>query len=434
MFFNRKKFFDGVKVHIDRTLTQQQVDGLNRLLKCMEADRYVTNVPLVAYILATVLRETGATFTPIHEYGGKAYFIKRYGGQTRKGKELGNDTPEEGYDYAGKGDTQVTGESNYEKLEVALKREYPEVIAEFERRTGRKFDLTVGDQPNDKKDPQNMLDPVISYISMSYGMRTGLFTGRKIGTFVGPNKRQYKAARAVINGTDHDDEIADSAKKFEKILNAALEDDPVTVTEAFPPLEVLPPAPEPEIVPAAQETAATPAVETVVVQQVIPEADPAPSSSASEPPPDESMLGELEKKAVGIGNRWTALPAIVTTGLLGVWNWATSAEGMVTLGFFAAAAIIVVVYMLNTSGRNAGKEKRLQEERDKNAERAHQMALKEVELKLQREKQAHETQIALIAAGADPKKNNIVIQPMPILNSDPSPTETNSGGEEGASA
>ena len=110
---------------------------------------------------------------------GKAYFIRRYGSQTKVGKRLGNDTPEEGADYAGRGDVQITGETNYEKAEAALREFYPEIVAEFERRTGKRFDLTVGDQPDDKRDPDNAMDPAIAYAIMSFGMRTGMFTDRK---------------------------------------------------------------------------------------------------------------------------------------------------------------------------------------------------------------------------------------------------------------
>lgn len=208
-------------------LSQQQVNGLNRLLTGIENDPHIPAPPIgifyAAYMLATVKRETAHTFTPIHEYGGRQYFINRYGGQTRKGRELGNDTPEEGFYYAGKSDVQVTGESNYEKLEVALRREYPKEVAEWERRTGKVFDLTVGDQSNDTSDPSNILDPVLSYIAMSYGMRTGLYTGRRLSQYIVNGQPNYKGMRAIINGNDHDDEIAADARRFEKILMASRE-------------------------------------------------------------------------------------------------------------------------------------------------------------------------------------------------------------------
>jgi putative chitinase len=217
MKFDRKKFFDSYRERFGK-LSPLQVKGLSELLNFIEADRHITKLPYVSYIFATVKRETDSTFHPIHEYGGKAYFVRRYGGQTRKGKELGNDTPEEGYYYAGKGYPQTTGESNYEKAEVAIRREYPEIVKDFEKRTGKHFDLTVGDQPNDESDPANMMDPAIAYATMSYGMRKGMFTGHKFSDHLDETPPNYKEARRIINGTDHWIEIAADAKKFEQVL------------------------------------------------------------------------------------------------------------------------------------------------------------------------------------------------------------------------
>lgn len=218
--FDRKTFFDGYRAKFGK-LDQQQVRGLDRLLSGIEQDPHIKDIRWAAYMLATVKHETAHTFQPIHEYGGKAYFVKRYGGQTRKGKELGNDTPDEGYYYAGKGDVQTTGESNYEKAEIALRREYPELVAEFERRTGKHFDLTVGDQENDETDPMNMLDPAISYAVMSYGMRHGMFTGKNLADYIKAQFCDYREARRIINGLDKADAIAKIASTFEGILRAA---------------------------------------------------------------------------------------------------------------------------------------------------------------------------------------------------------------------
>jgi len=220
MKLNRKKFFDAYRVEFGG-LTQAQVNGLEQLLGFIENDRYVTTVEVGGFLLGTTKHETADTYKPIHEYGGKAYFIKRYGGQTRKGKELGNDTPEEGYDYAGKGYPQTTGESNYERLEDALRIEYPEIIADFEKRTGKRFDLTVGDQPNDKSDPQNMLDPAIAYVSMSYGSRVGLFTGRKLSQYDLKTDAGRKGSRRIINGQDKATLIAGYIAQFIQILKAS---------------------------------------------------------------------------------------------------------------------------------------------------------------------------------------------------------------------
>jgi hypothetical protein len=222
--FDRKKVFDGLRAW-QGGLSQEQVTGLNFILDSVEQDRYVTRISWLAYMLATVKHETADTYHPIHEYGGRNYFIRRYGGQTAKGRELGNDTPEEGAFYAGQGFVQLTGEANYERMELALRREYPEIVADFQRRTGRTFDLTVGDQPNDSGDSANAQDPMIAYAIMSYGMRNGSFTGRKLSNYLAANTIQdYLHARKIINGMDKAELIAGYAQHFESILRHAQSD------------------------------------------------------------------------------------------------------------------------------------------------------------------------------------------------------------------
>ena len=131
MKFNRQLFFAGYRKSFGG-ITQSQVNGINFILDAAEQDSHLKKVEWLGYMLATSKHETADTFKPIHEYGSRNYFIRRYGSQTRVGKQLGNDTPEEGYFYSGVGDVQLTGESNFEKAEDALRREYPELIADFE--------------------------------------------------------------------------------------------------------------------------------------------------------------------------------------------------------------------------------------------------------------------------------------------------------------
>jgi putative chitinase len=221
MNFDRPKFFEGFRLRFG-SIKQAQVDALDQLLAFIENDRYMDDVRWIAYApLATTYHETAYTFLPIHEYGGRKYFIQRYGGQTPLGKRLGNDTPEEGAIYAGEGDVQLTGEANYERAETELRKQYPEVIADFERRTGRVFDLTVGDQPGDEKDPENAGDPIIAYCIMSAGMRQGWFTGKKLSDYISDKGCDFLNARRIINGLDKATTIESYANRFLKILEGA---------------------------------------------------------------------------------------------------------------------------------------------------------------------------------------------------------------------
>jgi hypothetical protein len=321
MKFNRKKFFDVYRIEFGE-LTQAQVNGLEQLLSFIESDRYVTTVEVAAFLLGTTKHEAADTYKPIHEYGGKAYFIKRYGGQTRKGKELGNDTPEEGYDYAGKGYPQTTGESNYERLEDALRIEYPEIIADFERRTGKRFDLTVGDQPNDKSDPQNMLDPAIAYVSMSYGSRVGLFTGRKLSQYDLKTDVGRKGSRRIINGQDKATLIAGYIAQFIKILKASKVSGSTSTQSASPTAPSITPTDKPP------EASMTPTnIETDVVQNA------------------DTIINEesLVDKASGLGDKFQSFQGVLDKFGFSVDN-AKRSLGTVLLTWFKAigSALMVV--------------------------------------------------------------------------------------------
>lgn len=250
--FDREKLFDGLRDWRGVVLPNQ-VKGLNFLIDCIEQDKFMTRLDWVAYALATTQHETAYTFLPVHEYGGRQYFINRYGGHTRKGRELGNDTPEEGAIYAGRGDVQLTGESNYERMEVALRREYPELIERFEQRTGKNFDLTVGDQPNDIRDPDNAQDPEIAYAIMSYGMRKGSFTGKKLSDYFN-SKRDWFNARRIINGTDHAGEIGEKGKRWLQILEQSVIRDDTKINDKITEPVVITAVPKPNKIETVDQT------------------------------------------------------------------------------------------------------------------------------------------------------------------------------------
>lgn len=214
---NRTKFFENYNKQFGK-LNQSQVDGLNKFISFLENDKHIIDIRWAAYMMATVHHETGQAWIPVRERGTSEYFIKRYGSQTKVGKILGNDTPQEGEIYKGRGYAQDTGETNYERNEKVIRKEYPEVVERFEKRTGKKFDLTVGDQPNDMKDPDNMLDYEIAYCAISVNMRKGYYTGVGLPKYINNKICDYYNARKIINGLDCANMIANYAKKFQKIL------------------------------------------------------------------------------------------------------------------------------------------------------------------------------------------------------------------------
>ena len=53
---------------------------------------------------------------------------------------------------------------------------------------------------------------------MVYGMQNGIFTGRKIGTYINETKTDYYNARKVINGLDRATIISEYAIKIESLI------------------------------------------------------------------------------------------------------------------------------------------------------------------------------------------------------------------------
>ena len=207
---NRKKFYDGFRAWRE-VITEDQVKGLNFLLAELERDKAIQLVTIAAYILATVFHETAATMLPIREYGrgrGRKY-AKVYSWKLADGSIIE-------VVYYGRGFVQLTWYDNYKEMNEALPKAYPDLIADFERRTGQKFNLVLR--------PDQALDPQIAYAILSYGMRNGKF-GAKITDHINHQKTDYPNARRSVNVMDKADKIAGYAREFEKILRNSLERD-----------------------------------------------------------------------------------------------------------------------------------------------------------------------------------------------------------------
>ena len=69
-------------------------------------------------------------------------------------------------------------------------------------------------------DPEKAKEPNTAYAVMSYGMRTGAIfaNGRKFSDYFHGQVTNYKAARAMVNGKDKAEAIADLAHKLERAL------------------------------------------------------------------------------------------------------------------------------------------------------------------------------------------------------------------------
>jgi len=196
MFYNHQ-VFSAEYEKVYAKLNAAQFQGLDQVLGFVQIDPDVNDDRWVAYMLATLKHECANTFTPITEYGAESYFAKYEPGTTIGGR-LGNTQPGDGVKYKGRGYVQITGRANYLKLGQAL---------------------GVGDLF--LKQPAIVLEPANAYRIMSIGMRNGMFTGRKLATYINDAGCDYVNARRIINGLDRADDIAGYATRFEAMLKKA---------------------------------------------------------------------------------------------------------------------------------------------------------------------------------------------------------------------
>lgn len=196
---NKQVFFSTIKKTLfGGKLTQSQVSGMDSILDSFESNG-VTDNRYRAYMLATVYHECAKKMQPIEEYGGKAYFTKRYGieGNNKKlATELGNINVGDGYKYAGRGYVQCTGRANYKKM-------------------GDIIGVNLVDNP------ELALNPTIATQIMIIGMTRGIFTGKKLSDYFTAGTTDWKNARRIINGMDKADLIAGYALKFYDALKDA---------------------------------------------------------------------------------------------------------------------------------------------------------------------------------------------------------------------
>jgi predicted chitinase len=168
--------------------TPAALQGLSDILAHVSQDSEISDIRWLAYMLATVKHECANRWMPVTEVGKHDYFDK-YNADTSLGAQVGNTQPGDGYLYRGRGFVQITGRRNYRRLGQLLK---------------------MGDSL--ETNPDLALREDVAYNIMSYGMRKGSFTGRKLGQFITQTACDYKNARRIINGLDQADRIAGYAQ------------------------------------------------------------------------------------------------------------------------------------------------------------------------------------------------------------------------------
>ena len=133
----------------------------------------------IAYVFATVARETAHKFQPVKE----AFWLP----------ESWREKNFKYFPYYGRGYVQLTWKTNYAK--------YQKILG---------IDL-VGN-------PDLAMVPETSLFILVHGFRTGGFSGHKITEYINANQTDFLHCRHCINGMDHAAEIAEMAQTYLKTL------------------------------------------------------------------------------------------------------------------------------------------------------------------------------------------------------------------------
>lgn len=179
-------------------LSQAQVDGLNTILEAW-AKVGDGNARHLAYILATVHHETGATFLPLKETGNAAnpnptdaLVKQRLTKAWKAGKLTWVKSDYWSGGFFGRGYIQLTHKANYENA-------------------GKKLGLDL------VSDPGKAMVPEVAALILIRGMQEGWFTGKKLSDY----PSDFVSSRAIVNGSDRAGLIAGYALQYLDAINAA---------------------------------------------------------------------------------------------------------------------------------------------------------------------------------------------------------------------
>ena len=154
-------------------LNVTQRGGLISLVDKITQDPDVSDIRWASYMLATVKHECANRWQPIGEFGhgqGRPYGVPI--------KIVDSHGSHHTNIYYGRGYVQLTWEQNYKKMSAAI---------------GLADSLWA--------DPDEALDPDTAYKIMSFGMRHGSFTGKKLADFISGDRCDYIDARTIITAT-----------------------------------------------------------------------------------------------------------------------------------------------------------------------------------------------------------------------------------------
>jgi hypothetical protein len=180
MSIDRTIFFNAVRGSLFRgAMTQRQVDGMNAILDVWEANYDVPDLRWLAYPLATTAHETGFAMWPIEEYG------------KGKGMPYGEQDPDTGQTYYGRGFVQLTWRENYARADQELG-----------------YGTTEKDWDSLEWNAGNALKLDVASAVMFEGMINGWFRSdsqgpHELGRWFNDSVDDAYKAREIINGDKH---------------------------------------------------------------------------------------------------------------------------------------------------------------------------------------------------------------------------------------
>lgn len=189
---NRAVFFGSVRSPLfGGRLTDEQVRGVSTLLDAWERLAPTGKDEHLAYILAGVFHETGRRMVPVREGFARTDAAARSTvAALYKAKKISTNyaLPVNGVSYYGRGRIQNTWERNYRRLQERFSRPFV-------------------------KQPDLLLDDAIDAEVTIIGHLEGIWTGRKLADYDGPEFDAVNARR-IVNGTDKAAAIAGYYRKF----------------------------------------------------------------------------------------------------------------------------------------------------------------------------------------------------------------------------
>lgn len=192
-------FFDYVRrAPFGGRLSKSQVEGMERLLRHWDVEGTGDDRHL-AYLLASIFHETGGRMQPVRETfaTSDAQAIRRLDAAWAAGRLPQVRVPYWRKGWFGRGDLQVTHETNYRKV-------------------GREIGVDLVEKPG------RMLDGDVSARAAIISMREGLFSrGHMFAKYFNATADDPEGARRIVNGTDKARLIAGYHRAFLDSIKAA---------------------------------------------------------------------------------------------------------------------------------------------------------------------------------------------------------------------